>query len=128
MTRVDYDGALHRAYHAGRRHPEGTTRQWRDLVAAHVGASPPKRWIDVGCGTGRFSVLLAEWLDAHVGSSVDDPTSRTGRFCAAGTRAADSARRRGAAARGAARTDRTQHVEPIWHASSMAGGSSIEPE
>jgi ubiquinone/menaquinone biosynthesis C-methylase UbiE len=66
MTRVDYDGSLNCVYHAGRRHPEVTTEQWRGLLLAHSGTPTPRRWLDVGAGTGRFSVLLADWCDAHV--------------------------------------------------------------
>lgn len=66
MQRIDYDGHQHTVYHSGRRHPEATVEQWRTLLHAHSSRPPGRRWLDVGSGTGRFSVLLAESFDCTV--------------------------------------------------------------
>ena len=66
MQPVDYDGHQHAVYHAGRRHPDVTVQQWRALLWAHAGDPPPRRWIDIGAGTGRFTILLAELFAAEV--------------------------------------------------------------
>jgi ubiquinone/menaquinone biosynthesis C-methylase UbiE len=41
-------------------------RQWQDLLSTHVGGTAISLVVDLGCGTGRFSELLA----AHFGAQV----------------------------------------------------------
>jgi ubiquinone/menaquinone biosynthesis C-methylase UbiE len=41
-------------------------RQWQDLLSTHVGGTTISLVVDLGCGTGRFSELLA----AHFGAQV----------------------------------------------------------
>lgn len=45
--------------------PEGL-RQWRDLLSTHIDRTAISLVVDLGCGTGRFSELLA----AHFGAQV----------------------------------------------------------
>jgi ubiquinone/menaquinone biosynthesis C-methylase UbiE len=65
--RVDYDRRLHRAYRAGRNLSANTGRLWMDAIAGYVGrARRDLTILDLGAGTGRFSVLLADAFDARV--------------------------------------------------------------
>lgn len=67
MTRVDYDRRLHQAYRAGRSLSAATGRLWMDAISGHVGrARADLTILDLGAGTGRFSVLLADAFRARV--------------------------------------------------------------
>jgi ubiquinone/menaquinone biosynthesis C-methylase UbiE len=41
-------------------------RQWQDLLSTHVGGIAISLVVDLGCGTGRFSELLAAQFVARV--------------------------------------------------------------
>jgi ubiquinone/menaquinone biosynthesis C-methylase UbiE len=67
VTRVDYDRRLHQAYRAGRSLSAATGRLWMDAIGRHAGrARADLTLLDLGAGTGRFSVLLAEAFEARV--------------------------------------------------------------
>jgi len=67
VTRVDYDRRLHQAYRAGRSLSDATGRLWMDAIGRHAGrARAALTILDLGAGTGRFSVLLAEAFEARV--------------------------------------------------------------
>jgi ubiquinone/menaquinone biosynthesis C-methylase UbiE len=63
---TDYNGPLHTRYHAARRLPEEAMRLWADTVRACADGKPVRTVVDIGSGTGRFSVMLAEALQANV--------------------------------------------------------------
>jgi len=57
---VDYDGPMSRDFDAGRALSSDALAVWRAALAPYVG--PTDSVIDVGSGTGRFAVLVAEWF------------------------------------------------------------------
>ena len=67
VGRVDYDLRLHRAYRAGRTLSVEAGRLWMQALARRLGATPAAPIIlDLGAGTGRFSVMLADAFDTRV--------------------------------------------------------------
>jgi ubiquinone/menaquinone biosynthesis C-methylase UbiE len=61
---VDYEGAMSRGFNTGRALSSDSLAVWRaafEPLFARAG-----RVLDVGSGTGRFSVLIAEWFGAVV--------------------------------------------------------------
>src|ERR1700686_5555786 len=64
---MDYDKTeIATNYDKARALAPETRRLWQDLLAAHIDRSVISLVIDLGCGTGRFSELLA----AHFGVQV----------------------------------------------------------
>jgi SAM-dependent methyltransferase len=58
---MDYDKTeIAATYDRARGLAPERVRLWRDLLAAHVDQSAVSLVLDLGCGTGRFSELLAE--------------------------------------------------------------------
>lgn len=67
MTRVDYDRRLYQEYRAGRSLSAASGRLWMDALAGHVDRGRSGLTIlDLGAGTGRFSVLLADAFASRV--------------------------------------------------------------
>jgi ubiquinone/menaquinone biosynthesis C-methylase UbiE len=63
---MDYDTTgIAATYDAARGYPPEVMEQWLDIIAGHM---PPDSGllIDLGCGTGRFTVPLAERFKARV--------------------------------------------------------------
>ncbi len=65
MPRADYEGWMAEAYDAGRGLTEASTVSWRDAIAPFLRVGGPPL-LDLGAGTGRFSVLLASWAASSV--------------------------------------------------------------
>jgi len=63
---VDYDGAMARNYDAGRQLSVDAANAWRAALAPHLDAAAGQVLLDLGAGTGRFSILLADWFTLHV--------------------------------------------------------------
>ncbi|WP_433042190.1 methyltransferase domain-containing protein [Dactylosporangium sp. CS-033363] len=59
MEKVDYDARLHGVYAAGRQMSASAQRTWMDTFAAHLPATRPLVWLDLGSGTGRMTPALA---------------------------------------------------------------------
>jgi ubiquinone/menaquinone biosynthesis C-methylase UbiE len=62
--RVDYEGTMARHFNAGRAVSPHAQQVWRSALEPYLGGVT--RVLDVGSGTGRFTVLLAQWFGATV--------------------------------------------------------------
>jgi ubiquinone/menaquinone biosynthesis C-methylase UbiE len=66
-TAMDYDKTeIAATYDQARALAPETVRLWQDLLSVHIDRAAISLVIDLGCGTGRFSELLA----AHFGVQV----------------------------------------------------------
>jgi ubiquinone/menaquinone biosynthesis C-methylase UbiE len=64
---MDYDKSdIAVTYDEARALTLGRQRRWRDLLAAHVSRSAISLVVDLGCGTGRFSEILAAEFGARI--------------------------------------------------------------
>lgn len=63
--KADYS-AIARSYDAGRRLPDGTMSSWVELIRDRGKISPGSLCLDLGCGTGRFAIPIAEHTSASV--------------------------------------------------------------
>ena len=61
---VDYDGAMSRDFNAGRALSPDSLTVWRAAFEPYLAHA--RHIVDVGSGTGRFAVLMAEWFGALV--------------------------------------------------------------
>jgi ubiquinone/menaquinone biosynthesis C-methylase UbiE len=62
--RVNYEGTMARDFNAGRSVSAHAQKVWRLALEPYLGGVT--RVLDVGAGTGRFTVLLAQWFGAPV--------------------------------------------------------------
>jgi ubiquinone/menaquinone biosynthesis C-methylase UbiE len=65
-TSVDYDQHQYRVYARGRALSRGRAELWSRVYAKHLARGARLTVLDLGCGTGMYSQLLAEALDADV--------------------------------------------------------------
>jgi len=64
---MDYDQTdIATSYDKARALAPETRQLWQDLLSAHIDRSAVSLIIDLGCGTGRFSELLAAHFEARV--------------------------------------------------------------
>ena len=64
---MDYDKSdIAATYDEARELTLARQRRWRDLLAAHVDRSTISLVVDLGCGTGRFSEILAAEFRARI--------------------------------------------------------------
>jgi SAM-dependent methyltransferase len=61
---VDYEGPMARGFNAGRTLSPSSMAVWRAVLAPYFKCG--ERAVDVGAGTGRFAVLLADWFGTEV--------------------------------------------------------------
>lgn len=65
MARVDFD-ALAASYEAARAIPIDGLTAWREALSPYLPPAGRLPLLDLGCGTGQFAVLLADWFGVHV--------------------------------------------------------------
>ncbi len=65
MAMTDFN-RIASAYDAGRSLPDDGMEVWRDALLRHLPDRTALPVLDLGCGTGRFSAALADWLDVPV--------------------------------------------------------------
>ena len=65
MPRADYS-AIASGYDEGRRLPDDTIAQWIGLIRDRGKLAAGSSCLDLGCGTGRFSITIAEITGARV--------------------------------------------------------------
>jgi ubiquinone/menaquinone biosynthesis C-methylase UbiE len=64
---MDYDAYdIADVYDRARALAPATARVWQELLADYIDSSATPLIIDLGCGTGRFSELLAQQFDGRV--------------------------------------------------------------
>src|SRR5262245_14750823 len=61
---IDYDGAMSREFNSGRAVSPQALTVWRGALEPYI--KQPDKVLDLGAGTGRFSVLLSDWFDTTV--------------------------------------------------------------
>jgi ubiquinone/menaquinone biosynthesis C-methylase UbiE len=76
-----YDrSGVHRTYDVARRLPAGTLKQWMEAIAGAAPQEGVHHILDLGCGTGRFAIPLAERFSAQViGIDLSEHMLRTAR-------------------------------------------------
>jgi SAM-dependent methyltransferase len=62
--RVSYEGAMSRDFDAARSLSADSARVWRDALRPYLEGITTM--LDVGSGTGRFSLSIAEWFGSYV--------------------------------------------------------------
>lgn len=65
VGKADYS-SIASTYDAGRQLLDGTIRQWVSLIRDRGKITPGSLCMDLGCGTGRFTIPLAEMTGAQV--------------------------------------------------------------
>lgn len=63
---IDYNGPMSASYQGGRALSSESARTWSAIVAPFVRRGTNTRILDLGAGTGRFSVLFAQMFEAQV--------------------------------------------------------------
>jgi ubiquinone/menaquinone biosynthesis C-methylase UbiE len=64
MARIDYERAS-RTYDQGRALPGASRAAWQPVLTEAL-HRPPRRWLDVGSGTGVWAAQLGEWFSCAV--------------------------------------------------------------
>jgi ubiquinone/menaquinone biosynthesis C-methylase UbiE len=72
--RVNYDDRQHAVYSAGRSLTPALAEFWTEILARYIRAADRPAVVDVGCGIGMYSRLIAEAFDATV--TGVDPSAR----------------------------------------------------
>lgn len=72
---MNYDQTeMPESYDAGRAYAPEVLQRWLEIVADGVGQRQVSNILDLGCGTGRYSLALADYFDADV--DAVDPSEK----------------------------------------------------
>src|SRR6478752_8116413 len=66
MARIGYDEQTATAFKAVREVPRDGLSEWREAVRRHLRPSPGMTLVDIGAGTGAFSVAFTDWFGLSV--------------------------------------------------------------
>ena len=66
MARIAYDQQTAAAYKAVREIPRDGLAAWREAIRQHLQPAPGMTLVDVGAGTGQFSVAFGDWFGIEV--------------------------------------------------------------
>lgn len=66
MQDINYNNLIYKTYEKARKLSPETFHQWMKVVLECIDRKRDITVLDIGCGTGRFSPLLADFLDARV--------------------------------------------------------------
>jgi len=66
LARISYDERTAEAFKAVREVPRDGLLEWREAVRRHLRPSPGMTLVDIGAGTGAFSVTFRDWFDVTV--------------------------------------------------------------
>lgn len=68
---MDYDKTdMPSAYDRGRSYSPERRDRWLDIVSDGVGKNSISEILDLGCGTGRYSIALSKRIDARVNAET----------------------------------------------------------
>ena len=79
MARIDYDRQTATAYKAAREIPRDGLAEWREAIRRHLHPSPGMTVVDIGAGTGQFSVAFSDWFELEV-VAVEPSAAMRGRI------------------------------------------------
>ncbi|MEV4478228.1 class I SAM-dependent methyltransferase [Micromonospora coxensis] len=81
MARIAYDERAAAAFAATRHLDEGDIARWQAAVGRHLRPRPGLRLLDLGAGTGTWSIAFRDWYDAQVVAVEPSPAMRARAVC-----------------------------------------------
>src|SRR5580658_8714121 len=66
MARISYDDQTAGAYREVREIPRDGLGEWREAIRRHLRPVPGMIVVDIGAGTGQFSVAFNDWFGVSV--------------------------------------------------------------
>jgi ubiquinone/menaquinone biosynthesis C-methylase UbiE len=76
MARISYDAPTAAAFKAVREIPREGLTEWRDAVERHLRPAPGMTVVDIGAGTGAFTVAFADWFGVDMLAVEPSPAMR----------------------------------------------------
>ena len=78
-ARLSYDEETAAAYEAVREIPRDGLSEWREAIRRHLHPSPGMTLVDVGAGTGQFSIAFSDWFELEI-VAVEPSAAMRGRI------------------------------------------------